>query len=519
MTLRATNSERVVVLAPAAHDGPITSALVEKAGFDCALAMDVEGLCGLVEQGAGAVLVAEEALTREATARLRALLEAQEPWSDLPVIVFTAAPGARALRRPALDVLAPAGNVTLLDRPIQVVTLLSAVRAALRARRRQYAARGVVDDLAAAVRGRDQFLALLGHELRNPLAAIVTAGALLERGGDDSRAHAIIARQSRKLSRLVDDLLEVSRVVSGKIALRRAPVDLRVVVDRGIEPIQELADRAGVRIEPELPAEPVVVDADAVRLDQVIGNLLSNSVKYTPRGGEVTVSVEPSDTSAVLRVRDTGIGIPPDMLERIFDTFSQVDSSVSRSEGGLGLGLSLVRGLVALHGGEVYAQSEGPGRGSEFVVELPLAPRGAAVPGPGAIRAPRAGGVARRVLVVEDQEDNREALVKLLEQLGHFVKGAPDGPSGVRAALAIRPDVALVDIGLPGCDGYEVARQVRASLGEGVRLVAVSGYGQAEDRARARAAGFDLHLTKPLDVETLARVLDGGSDARAPGEP
>jgi signal transduction histidine kinase/ActR/RegA family two-component response regulator len=515
---RAAVTERVVVLAPAARDGPITSALLEKAGFECALAPDVEQLCALVEAGAGAVLVAEEALTHDAVARLAALLAAQEPWSDLPVIVFTAEPGARALRRPALDTLALAGNVTLLDRPIRVVTLLSAVRTALRARRRQHAARGVVEELAAALRERDHFLALLGHELRNPLAAVVTAADLLERGaGDLSRARAIIARQSRKLSRLVDDLLEVSRVVSGKIALRRAPIDLRAVVARALEPMEELAERAGVRIEPALPPEPVVVDADAVRLDQVVGNLLSNAVKYTPRGGTVAVTIEASGASAMLRVRDTGIGIPPDMLERIFDTFSQVDASMSRSEGGLGLGLSLVRGLVALHGGEVHARSDGPGRGSEFVVELPLAPRGeASAPAPS--RAPAARGVPRRVLVVEDQEDNRDALMMLIEQLGHAVKGVSDGPAGVRAALAMRPDVALVDIGLPGCDGYEVARRVRAALGEGVRLVAVTGYGQAADRQRARAAGFDLHITKPVDLETLVRVLDGAPEARAPGE-
>jgi signal transduction histidine kinase/ActR/RegA family two-component response regulator len=519
VTARAAPSERVVVLAPAARDGPLTATLLEDAGFECAVAPDVERFCALLEAGAGVALVAEEALTREGAACVAALLEAQEPWSDLPVIVFTAEPGARALRRPVLEVLAPSGNVTLLDRPVRVITLVSAVRAALRARRRQHAAREVLEELAAAVRGRDQFLALLGHELRNPLAAVVTAAELLERpGADTARARAIIARQSRKLSRLVDDLLEVSRVVSGKIGLRRAPLDLREVVARGVEPLEELADRAGVHIEPQLPREPVVVEGDAVRLDQVVGNLLSNAVKYTPRGGAVAVRVERAGTSAVLRVRDTGIGIGADMLERIFDPFSQVEASVSRSEGGLGLGLSLVRGLVALHGGDVRARSDGPGHGSEFVVALPLAAPDRAAPEP-----PRpqvaAGGGARRVLVVEDQDDNREALVMLIEQLGHSVISVPDGPAAVREALSQRPDVALVDIGLPGLDGYEVARRVRAGLGDAVRLVALTGYGQTDDRERALAAGFDLHLTKPADPETVARVLAGtvGAAGAHPG--
>lgn len=506
MSPRAPASERVVVLAPTARDGPITAALLERAGFECTVASDVDRLAVIVEAGVGAVLVAEEALTGDAPARLRALLAAQEAWSDLPVIVFTAAPEARSLRRPALDGLIRAGNVTLLDRPVPTLTVVSAVRAALRARRRQHAARGVLDDLAAAVRGRDEFLALLGHELRNPLAAIVTATELLERSETDpARARAIIARQSRKLTRLVEDLLEGSRVVSGKIALRCTALDLREVVARGIEPLEELADRAGIHVETALPAEPVVVQGDPVRLDQVLGNLLSNAVKYTPRGGKVVVSVATEGGSAVLRVRDDGIGIPADMLEPIFDTFRQVDTSVSRSEGGLGLGLSLVRGLVALHGGEVHAQSDGLGRGSEFVVQLPLAASRALVPSPAAVVVN--GGTGRRVLVIEDQEDNREALVMLIEHLGHTVRAAPDGPTGLREALALRPDVALVDIGLPGLDGYEVARKVRAALGETVRLVALTGYGQADDRERALAAGFDVHLTKPADVETVARVV------------
>jgi signal transduction histidine kinase/ActR/RegA family two-component response regulator len=476
------------------------------------LAADIDALCSLVEEGAAAVLVAHEALAPAPARRLADLLARQEPWSDLPVIVFARTPPSGS----SAEAHASLGNVTLLDPPVQVATIVAAVRAALRARRRQYAARDVLNELAASVQARDRFLAMLGHELRNPLGAVSMAADLLGQPGVDlARTRAIIVRQSKKLSRLVDDLLEVSRVASGKIALKRERIDLREIVERSLDPVEPLAGRAGVSIHLALPGDPALVDGDPVRLDQIVGNLVSNAAKYTPRGGTIDVELESRPPFAVLRVSDTGIGIPSEMLEHIFEPFTQVQSSIGRSEGGLGLGLSLVRGLVALHGGRVEARSEGEGRGSEFVVELPLSqarklPDAAAAPAPA--RSPR-----RRVLVVEDGEDNRSAMLMILERLGHVPVGASDGPSGVRVALETRPHVAFVDVGLPGFDGYEVARRIREGLGRDVLLVAVTGYGQARDRERTKLAGFDLHLVKPVEVDSIRCAMDGASLGRDEG--
>ncbi len=498
-------SERVVVLAPSARDAPLTVALLERAGIEAIAADDMEALCALLLEGAGAALVAEEALAPAAARRLADVIARQEPWSDLPVVVF-ASPGATIqTRRPTLDTLAPLGNVTLLERPVQVIAVISAARAARRQRRRQYAARDLLERLAASLRTREQFLATLGHELRNPLAAVTTAAELLARpGADPERAREIIARQARRLTRLVDDLLEVSRVASGKITLNRSPTDLREIAESTVSAVQAAAERAGIRVELELPRERVVVDGDPIRLEQIAGNLLTNAIKYTLRGGEVRIAVERARDVVRIRVRDTGIGIAPAMLEQVFEPFTQVKTSLERSEGGLGLGLSLVRGLAALHGGSATAHSEGLGRGSEFVVELPVSASAAAsAADPGVASPPVA---ARRVLVVEDNDDNRESMLLLLAQLGHEALGAADGPSGVERAVAVRPDVVFVDIGLPGFDGYEVARRVRAALGREPMLIALTGYGQAEDRERARAAGFDVHLTKPAAPDVLARI-------------
>jgi signal transduction histidine kinase len=511
--------ERVIVLAPTGRDGPLTAEILVGEGIATALARDVEHLCALVEEGAAAALLAEEALVPAAAQRLAALVARQEPWSDLPIILFTGERGTIRARRPTFASLAPLGNVTLLERPAQIITLVSAVRAAIRARHRQYATRGHLESLAASVKNRDQFLATLGHELRTPLSAINMAGEALEREGyDRARARGIIRRQTAKLARLVEDLLDVSRVGSDKIVLRPTRVDLREVVARALEGIEGAAQRAGVRLGVALPAEPVVVEGDPARLDQIVANLAANAVKYTPSGGSVSVRVDAEGGAARIQVRDTGIGIAPHMLARIFEPFAQAERALDRAQGGLGLGLALVRGLVALHGGTVRAESGGVGAGSLFLVELPTTmrarpPVAPTSPPPSVSLGPPLPG-PRRVLVVEDNDDNRETVVMVLEQLGFGTAATADGPSGVRAALEQRPDAAVVDIGLPGFDGYEVARRIRSGLGDAVLLVALTGYGQPEDRERALAAGFDVHLTKPADVATLGRVLAGRAGER-----
>jgi signal transduction histidine kinase len=501
--------DRVVVLALGTEEGASTAALLRSAGVSSVAARDMGELCRMLDEGAASAIVTDEVLSQGAGLPLREWLMRQEPWSDLPVLLLAGA--VEHDLRPSegsehlLDV---EGNVTVLDRPVRLLTLLSALSAALRARQRQYRMRDLLRQLSDSVRARDQFLATLGHELRNPLGAIHTAAELLVRDpGQVDRHGAIIQRQARKLTRLVDDLLEVSRVDTGKVALQRKVLDLRGAVERSIEAIAPAAERARLRLEKALPAEPLPVDGDAVRLEQVIGNLLSNAVKYTPAGGRIRVEAGRRGIAATLRVADTGIGVAPELLDRIFEPFTQAATSLDRSEGGLGLGLALVRGLVTLHGGTVRARSEGPGEGTEvevllplaIQVELPLAPRVAEVT--------TDAGTFRHVLVVEDNADNRDTLVMLLESFGHDVVAAVDGPSGVETGLAIRPEVAIVDIGLPGFDGFEVGRRLREALGPALKLVALTGYGQAEDRERSRAAGFDVHLTKPAEANELAHVV------------
>jgi PAS domain S-box-containing protein len=363
----------------------------------------------------------------------------------------------------------------------------------------------------AANRTKDEFLAMLGHELRNPLGAISSAAHVLSRtaagNSATTRASEIIGRQVQHLARIVDDLLDVSRVVAGKIALRLQSVDLGEIARR----VATLyGGPAGTRHVITVHTSPAWVSADATRLEQVLTNLLANAVKYTPAGGEITVTAHRDGDHAVLSVRDTGVGIRPELLPRVFDLFVQADRSLERSAGGLGIGLTLVRQLVQLHGGTVEAESAGPGRGSTFTVRLPILE---ARPESDAAARPAVAGPAQRVLVVEDNEDAREMLRNLLHLLGHEVHEACDGASGIEEARRLRPDAALIDIGLPGIDGYEVARRIRAEVPR-VRLVAVTGYGQPEDRERAFAAGFDVHLVKPVDPEQLQRLLaapGGGS--------
>jgi PAS domain S-box-containing protein len=357
----------------------------------------------------------------------------------------------------------------------------------------------------AASQAKDQFLAMLGHELRNPLGAITSAASVLGLAATpdhNRRARDVIVHQAEHLSRLVGDLLDVTRGALGKIELIPAPIDLAAAVRRclaTLESTERLRDHVV-----SVDAEPVWVDADGARIEQIITNLLSNSLKFTQRGGAITVTVCREQADAVLRVADQGEGISAELLPCVFDLFVQGELNLDRRLGGLGVGLSLVRRLVELHGGRVEAASEGPGRGSIFTVRLPLidAPQR-----PRESSEAPAGTLGRRILVVEDNADNREMMRILLETSGHEVHDTGDGLSGVELAVRLEPDTVLIDIGLPGIDGYEVARQIRSKLGGRARLIALSGYGQQKDRERAFAAGFDDHLLKPVDPARLVAVL------------
>jgi signal transduction histidine kinase/ActR/RegA family two-component response regulator len=364
-------------------------------------------------------------------------------------------------------------------------------------------------DALEASRHKDDFLAMLAHELRNPLAPILSAMQVIRRHPDNSdvvqRAREVVERQVRHQAQLLDDLLDVSRITRGLIKLRKGTIDARAAVAAAVEAARPVIDARSHTLAVMLPDDPLRLEADPTRLTQMVTNLLDNAAKYTNPGGHIEVSGRHDGSHVVVGVRDSGIGIPADMQTRIFDLFTQGDVPIARPLGGLGLGLSLVRSLATLHGGTIDVKSEGAGRGSEFTIRLPAGKV------EGSSGAESAGvPTARHVLVIEDNTDAREMLRMALELDGHRVETSADGTSGVETALRTTPDLVLVDIGLPGLDGYAVARRLRAALGQRVTLVALTGYGQSEDRRRTTEAGFDAHLVKPVDPDVLSRALATG---------
>jgi signal transduction histidine kinase len=518
----ASLDERILIAAPLGRDAAVMTAFMVRSGLEAVAFESADALAAAIPAGVGAIVVTEEVLIPTVPGVLADALRRQPAWSDVPVIVLTSADRVAEPSTVALQAFDSLGNITLLERPVRMMTLLSTLRSALRARRRQYEVRDYVTErrrledvlreraaaLEAADRAKDEFLAMLGHELRNPLGAIIVASRILQHsdapGRQSTQPREIITRQALHLARLVDDLLDVSRVTLGKVELHRKAVDVSDAVARCMATLHTAVETGQHEIVVE--TEAVWVDADETRLDQIIGNLVSNAVKYTPAGGRVHVKVVPDGDSAVISVEDTGIGVEPSLLPHVFDLFVQGEDRLERSRGGLGIGLTLVRRLVELHGGTVAAVSAGPGQGSTFEVRLPR------VEPPHVTPAPTSGpGPARtrlHVLVVEDNDDAREMMRHLLGLAGHAVRDAADGVAGLSMALEQPPDVAIIDVGLPGLDGFELARRLRADpRGCGVTLIALTGYGQRETRARALEAGFDAFLVKPLAAEDLERIL------------
>ncbi len=638
MPERPPNETRVLLLAPTAKDTAASRALLEGGGLACHPCRNLAEVCGQLAGGAGVVVVPEEAVLSGRARELARALQEQPPWSNLPVIVLTAAGPDSAVKVRAILEL---GDVTLLKRPLEVVTFVNAVRAALRDRELQYlvrdhlAERRAVEeklreqderlrfalaagrlgswelDLATGrlecsdickanhgrppdaaftyrdlleaihpderervraaieearaggrdcdveyrtvwpdgtvhwvlVRGRvsrgvrlsgvsldvterkqaeealrdadrkkDDFIALLAHELRNPLAPIRNGLQVIRLAGGDvnavAEARAMMDRQLTHMVRLVDDLLDVSRISRNKMELRRERVLLADAVNAAVETARPLIEAAGHDLQVSLPAGPVFLDADLTRLAQVFSNLLTNSAKYTEPGGRIRLAAEREVGEVVVTVRDNGIGIPAEALGRIFDMFSQVDRSVERNTGGLGIGLALVKGLVEMHGGTVTAESEG--EGSTFTVRLPLAQGRAKAR---AEDAPGNGHGSRRVLVVDDNRDGAESLAMMLRLLGDEVRTAHDGVEAVEVAEQFRPQVILMDVGMPRVNGLDATRRIRAQeWGRGITIIALTGWGQDGDRARTREAGCDGHLVKPVNLPELEKVL---AEARA----
>lgn len=510
---RSANSERVLVLAPTVKDAALSRTLLTEARLACHISPDLDGLCREIGAGVGAILLTEEVLADGDADGLVDVLRQQPAWSDVPILLLCASGADSPVAVWAMELL---GNVTTLERPVRVTTLVSALRTALKARWRQYELRNQMEALNEANCRKDEFLAMLAHELRNPLAPVRNGIEILRlarktdgNGKLMEQTIGIMDKQIHHITRLVDDLLDVSRITRGKIELRKEKVDLATAVSRAVEAAHPLIASHHHTLTVNLPPEAVHLEADPTRLEQVLVNLLNNAAKYTGDGGDIRLTTERDNGHVLIRVRDTGMGIPPELLPKVFDLFIQAERTLDRSQGGLGIGLTLAKKLVEIHDGTIEAYSEGSGKGSEFVVRLPALPSE-----PPTRTLPPEEEAARwksglRVLVVEDAEEAAQMLKMLLEIWGHDVRVVHDGPAALVAFRTYQPNVILLDIGLPGMNGYEVARQLCREQGrKKTSVVALTGYGGQEHKRRSLEAGCDDHLTKPPNPAALEKLLN-----------
>jgi signal transduction histidine kinase/ActR/RegA family two-component response regulator len=511
---QAKNEDRVLVLAPTAADRQLTSSILDEAGIACHVCSDLAEMAVELQDSVGVILLTDEALLTSDAVVLVECLKAQPTWSDIPVILLSATGEESPIASWTWEQL---GNVTVLERPVRLSTMVTALRSAIRARRRQYELRDQIEELTrgkealrTADRRKDEFLAMLAHELRNPLAPIRTGLQVIQLSRNDlettEETLKMMDRQLKQLVRLIDDLLDISRITRGSIELRREPCELGTILSMAIESSRPIIEEAGVELSVTTPRHSIELDADPARLSQVFSNLLTNAAKYTERGGHIWLSADTGQGEVIVSVKDNGIGIRKEMLSRVFEMFTQGDTS-ERSQGGLGLGLSLVRALVEQHGGFVEAQSDGPAKGSEFTVRLPVASRLEAERHVSIIDAPTFGKSAR-ILVVDDNRDAANALSTMLRLMGNEVRTAYDGLEALATGEVFCPDAVLLDLGMPKISGYETARLMREKhWGKDATIVALTGWGQAEDRRRTSELGFDAHLIKPVDLAGLTDVL------------
>jgi signal transduction histidine kinase/ActR/RegA family two-component response regulator len=534
--------ERVLLLAPTGRDALLIAKVLGEAGVAAEACNDINDFCRKFSDGAGAGFITEEALDALALKCLVQAIGEQPPWSDFPLVVLTSGGGDAPANLSALKTLGEAGNVTLIERPTRVLTLVSALHAALRARRRQYEVREhlleqkrtgeertrLLAEAEAANRTKDEFLATMSHELRTPMTAILGWAQLLRSHtlGEDDFEHAleIVERNAQAQNKLIDDLLDVSRIITGKLRLDLRAVDLANVVAATVDALRPTAEAKSIRLETVVDPQTGHVSGDADRLQQVIWNLLSNAIKFTPGGGRVQVRLQRAESHVEIVVSDSGKGISEEFLPYVFDRFRQADGTSTRMHGGLGLGLSIVRQLVELHGGMVSVQSNGDEQGATFIVQLPLiATREQTVPAVHPPRQPTVSGHSNlsfgsppslkglRVLVLDDEPDTRSLLRVVLERCGSEVATAGSAEEALAAFAQSKPDVIISDIGMPGEDGYEFIGKLRAAEveqhGERIPAIALTAYARVEDRVRALNAGFQVHVPKPIEpVELLAVV-------------
>lgn len=506
----ACNELRVLLQLVTTRDRDIAISMLARSGIEAEACEDAAALAREMSAGTGVVVIAEEVLDDQGYGRVLQTLRSQPPWSDLPIIV-AARSGAEALE--SNEAIEQLGNVTVLERPMRVSSLASSVQSALKARKRQYQLRATLEGLREADQRKTEFLATMAHELRNPLAPLRTALNIVStQHPTPEKRKALLAMMDRQVTHmvhLIDDLMEVSRVTHGKIALRSSTLALDDVVRGAVEVTRPLITAAHQRLLVELPPEACHVLGDEVRLAQVFSNLLNNASKFTPPGGDIRISMSQDQKTVRVRVIDSGIGIPGDMLEAVFGMFVQITGTQRAVHAGLGIGLTLVRSLVELHGGRVYASSAGNNKGTTMTVELPRV--AAAEEENTAADAGTKWNSAERqkVLVVDDNRDAADSLAQLLELLGANALVAYGGEEALDAMNASRPTLAFVDIGMPGMNGYQVASRVRATdTLAGTVLIALTGWGQSTDRERILNSGFDHHLIKPADIQTLTQLLN-----------
>jgi two-component system, sensor histidine kinase len=508
---------RVLILPATRRDAEATGVLLASARIEWGVCYSARELATQINQSVGAILFTDAAFYDDHFADVIKAIVNQPTWSDIPVLLLCRGEQSEHGIR-ALESLR---NVTILDRPSSSRTLLSSIKAALRARRRQYqlreqlaalhrseaTLRSVSNDLKDSNRRKDEFLAMLAHELRNPLAPIRNVSEILERKLPADAAMRpmvhIVKRQVTQLSRLVDDLLDVSRITEGRIELQRDRLEIGAIIAQAVESVDPLLREKNHKLSIAPANQPLYLKGDHARLVQCVANILTNAAKYTDAGGTIRLWVEKRGELVAIVISDNGTGIAPHLLPRIFDLFVQGERTLDRSQGGLGLGLSIVKRLIEMHNGNVVASSDGHGCGSTFEIQLPLID----APLSFTDQASQADVKPKRILIVDDNEDAANSLAALLSLDGHSTEAVYGATDAIARVSTLHPDVVVLDIGLPQMNGYEVAKIIRAEL-SAVQLIALTGYGQADDIQHAHEVGFDGHLIKPADVSTLARMID-----------
>jgi len=515
--------ERVLVLAPVGRDAALTCSILAEEGIASCACSDMNELCLECVSGAGAALLTEEALSEPELRLLLSKLDRQPLWSDLPLILFA---DSKESARFYLETAGPLLNLTILERPINIAIVISVVRSALRARRRQYQMRDMLLNLEHANQAKDEVLATVSHELRTPLNAMMGWATILRSGGLDEATtdHAleVVERNARSQAQLIEDLLDVSRIISGKLRLDALPISLVHVVKAAVDVVQPAADAKDVKLELKVDPLAGLVLGDPGRLQQVVWNLLSNAVKFTPDGGTVETRVARVNGHVEIIVTDSGQGISPEFLPFVFDRFRQADGSLARKHGGMGLGLAIVRHLVELHGGTVNAFSAGRDKGSTFTVRLPLMNgRNTGALSTGVERKPVKANLdsspldlptleGLSVLIVEDEMDARELIATIFQSSKAHVKGVASADAALKLLERWTPNVLVSDIQMPGEDGYSLIRKIRESENEEAKrlpALALTAHARVDDRVRALSAGFDAHIAKPVEPAELIMLV------------